>query len=85
MFFFSVQLQTLALVCYHRLYINFASKFFMNLYNYLQFKIKYLPTYACFDCGKSLKRAAVDVKPNSILCYYTIGAIVPYSRATERL
>ena len=45
MFFFSVQLQPLALVCYHKLYIIFISKIVMNLYNCLQFEIKYLPTY----------------------------------------
>ena len=45
--FFFVQLQPLAMVCYHKLYIIFifVSKIVMNLYNCLQFRIKYLPTY----------------------------------------
>ncbi len=43
--FFFLQLQPLALVCYHKLYIIFASKIVINLYNCLQFQIKYLFTY----------------------------------------
>ena len=45
---FSVQLQPMALVCYHKLYIIFVPKIVMNLYNCLQFENKiptYLPTY----------------------------------------
>ncbi len=52
--FFSVQLQPLALVCYHKLYIIFISKIVMNLDNCLQFEIKYLPTYPIrFDPGST--------------------------------